>query len=391
METVATQGAVDSRETEVLHMAFELGKKKWKLGFTTGLGQKPRQRTVAAADMAAVMMEIERARQRFGMSKAARVVSCYEAGPDGFWLHRCLLTHGVENVVVDSASIEVNRRKRRAKSDGLDLQALLTLLIRHTLGERRVWSVVRIPEPEIEDARQLHRELAALTEERTRIRNRVRGLLSVQGVSVRWWRKLREELKTMRLWNGATIGPHLRTRLERDLDRLELLEKQIRAIHETMKAELEQTAQLQSPTAMMQRLVELRSIGMQGARVMVMEMFGWRQFRNRREVGGVMGLTPTPYQSGDSCHEQGISKAGNVWVRRVAIQIAWGWVRYQPTSELSKWFMMRFAGGGRRQRRVGIVALARKLMITLWRYAQGGEPPTGAIFGTVGAYVLKAA
>jgi transposase len=391
METAATQAVVDSRQAEVLYMAFELGRKKWKLGFTTGLGQKARQRNIAGGNIEAVLAEIEGARRRFGLSQEARVVSCYEAGPEGFWLHRWLVAQGVENVVVDSASIEVNRRKRRAKSDGLDVQALLTLLIRHTLGERRVWSAVRIPAPEIEDARQLHRELATLTEERTRIRNRMRGLLAVQGVALQRWAKLRAQFATMRLWDGSALGTHLRQRLERDVERLEVLDKQIRAIRQSMEADLQEAAAAGSPTAMMQRLVELRGIGTQGARVLVMELFGWRNFQNRREVGGAMGLTPTPYQSGDSCHEQGISKAGNVWVRRVAIQIAWGWVHWQPNSELTKWFNARFATGGRRQRRVGIVALARKLMIALWRYARGGELPAAAIVGKVDTYVLKAA
>jgi transposase len=391
METATTQAVVDSKQAEVLYMAFELGRKKWKLGFSTGFGQKARQRSIAGGDVPAVLAEIAAARRRFGLSQEARVVSCYEAGPDGFWLHRWLLAQGVENAVVDSASIEVNRRQRRAKSDGLDVQALLTLLIRHTLGERRVWSVVRIPAPEIEDARQLHRELATLTEERTRIRNRVRGLLAVQGVAVQRWAKLRAQLETMRLWDGAALGPHLRQRLEREVDRLEVLDRQLRTIRQRLAADLEEAAAAGSPAAMMQRLVELRGIGTQGARVLVMELFGWRKFQNRREVGGSMGLTPTPYQSGDSCHEQGISKAGNVWVRRVAIQIAWGWVHWQPNSELSQWFTRRFATGGRRQRRVGIVALARKLMIALWRYAHGAPAPTGAILGKVGTYVLKAA
>jgi transposase len=391
MKTAATQARVDSKEAEVLYMALELGRKKWKLGFTTGLGQKARRRTVTGGDMPAVLAEIERARQRFGVSAAGRVVSCYEAGPDGFWLHRYLLAHGIQNVVVDSASIEVSRRKRRAKSDGLDVQALLTLLIRHTMGERRVWSVVRIPTAAIEDARQLHRELATLIEERTRIRNRVRGLLAVHGLSVQRWSKLREDLAAMQLWDGTAVGTHLRQRLEREGERLAVVGRQIRTIEQAMQADLSAAAAAGSPAAMMQRLVELRSIGTQGARVMVLELFGWREFRNRREVGGAMGLTPTPYQSGDSCHEQGISKAGNKWLRRVAIQIAWSWVRWQPGSELTQWFIRRFAGGGRRQRRVGIVALARKLMIALWRYVHSGALPAGAILGKVDTYVLNAA
>lgn len=249
MKTAVTQGQLDSKPAEVLYMAFELGRKKWKLGFTTGLGQKARQRNVRGGDMAAVLAEIERARQRFGVSVAGRVVSCYEAGPDGFWLHRYLLAHGIENVVVDSASIEVSRRKRRAKSDGLDVQALLTLLIRHTMGQKRVWSVVRIPSPEIEDARQVHREI----------------------------------------------------------ERLEVVGRQIRTLGQTLRAELRSAATAGTPAAMMQRLVELRSISPQGARVLALELFGWRQ-----------------------------------------------------------------------QRRIGIVALARKLMIALWRYAESGVVPARA-------------
>ncbi len=391
MKTTATQVAVDSRPAEVLYMAFELGRKKWKLGFSTGLGQKARQRTVSGGDVTAVLAEIERARQRFGLSQKARVVSCYEAGPDGFWLHRYLRAHGVENVVVDSASIEVNRRQRRAKSDGLDVQALLTLLMRHTLGEKRVWSVVRIPSPAIEDARQLHRELATLIEERTRLRNRVRGLLAVHGRAVTRWSQVRAELETMRLWDGAPLGVQLRQRLAREIERLAVVGEQIRSIEKSVTAELRVPTAAGTPVAMMQRLVGLRSIGPQGARVLVLELFGWRDFRNGREVGGATGLTPTPYQSGDSCHEQGISKAGNRWVRRLAIQMAWSWVRWQPHSELTQWFNARFAAGGRRQRRVGIVALARKLLIALWRYAHGGAPPAGAIRGPVETYVLKAA
>lgn len=391
MTTAATQGSSTSSNGEVLHLAFELGSKTWKLGFTTGLGQKARQRNVRAGAVEVVRAEIARAKRRFGLSDEARVVSCYEAGPQGFWLHRFLLAHGVENVVVDSASIEVNRRKRRAKSDGLDVQALLTLLVRHHLGERRVWSVVRVPPVAIEDARQLHRELATLTEERTRIRNRVRALLAVQGLKARSWTKLRAELTDMRRWDGSELGSTLRQRLERELDRLNVVGTQMAEIERQMKRELKEQAAAGSPGAMIERLTALRGIGPQGARVLVLELFAWRGFRNRREVGAVLGMTPTPYQSGESCHEQGISKAGNVWTRRVAIQIAWGWVHWQPESALSRWFATRFASGGRRQRRVGIVALARKLMIALWRYAHGGALPAGAIFGPLDTYVLRAA
>jgi transposase len=390
MRTAATEETASSMKSGTLHVAFELGRKKWKLGFTIGLGQKARKKTVAGGDREAVLHEMAAAKRRFGLPAEARVVSCYEAGPEGFWLHRWLVSVGVENVVVDSASIQVDRRKRRAKSDGLDVVDLLKLLCRHTMGEPKVWSVVRVPPPQIEDARQLHRDLATLTEERTRSRNRIRGLLAVHGAAVRHWNKVRQELTTLRLWDGSALGEGLRRRLEREVERLEVVQRQIRGIEREMEAELKVAAESGSPLAMMQRLANVRGIGAQGARVAVVELFAWRGFRNRREVGGCTGLTPTPYQSSETMHEQGIDKAGNVWLRRVATQLAWSWVRWQPHSELTVWFNRRFASGGRRQRRVGIVGVARKLMIALWRYAQGAELP-GVRTGQVDQYVLKAA
>jgi transposase len=389
MTTTATERKTIT-EGGVLHLALELGRKKWTLGFTIGLGQKPRKKNVGGGDTAAVVREIAAAKRRFHLAENARVVSCYEAGPDGFWIHRWLVSIGVENAVVDSASIEVNRRKRRAKSDGLEVEGLLKLLCRHTMGEPKVWSVVRVPPPQIEDLRQLHRDLATLTEERTRIRNRMRSLLAVQGASIQSWSQVREEVATLRLWDGAALGEGLRRRLEREIERLDLVQRQIRDIERAMQAELEMEAVPGSALAMMQRLVGLRAIGPQGARIMALELFSWREFRNRRQVGGVVGLTPTPYQSGNTAHEQGIDKAGNVWLRRVATQLAWGWVRWQPHSELTVWFNRRFAQAGRRQRRVGIVALARRLLIALWRYVFG-SPLQGTVTGAVEVYVLKAA
>jgi transposase len=207
---------------------------------------------------------------------------------------------------------------------------------------------------------------------------------------VRRWSKVREEVASLRLWDGSALGEGLRRRLEREIERMEIVQRQIRGIKQEMEAELQEAAEPESAIAMMQRLVSLRGIGPQGARLLVVELFAWRGFRNRREVGGCTGLPPTPYQSGESSHEQGIDKAGNVWLRRVATQLAWSWVRWQPHSELTRWFTRRFANAGRRQRRVGIVGVARKLVIALWRYALGAELP-GAITGQMGQYVLKAA
>jgi transposase len=371
-------------------MAFELGRKTWKLGFTIGLGQKPRKKNVSGGNTDLVLHEIVLAKRRFGLPEDCRVVSCYEAGPDGFWLHRWLLSIGVENLVIDSSSIEVNRRKRRAKSDGLDVEGLLKLLCRHTMGEKKVWSVVRVPPPQIEDIRQLHRDLATLIEDRTRIRNRIQGLLHVHGAAVQRWSKVREELGTMRLWDGSALGEGLHKRLEREVERMELVQQQIRGIEQEMEAELKETAEPGSIIAMMQRLANVRGIGPQGARILVVELFAWRGFQNRRQVGACTGLKPTPYQSGETNHEQGIDKAGNVWLRRVATQLAWSWLRWQPDSKEAVWFNGRFAHAGRRQRLVGIVGVARKLVIALWRYTTGNELP-GVVVGPEETYVLKAA
>lgn len=263
MTTAATKKA-GSMASEILHVAFELGRKKWLLGFTTGLGQKPRKKSINGGDLPAVQREIAAAKRRFGLAEDARVVSCYEAGPEGFWLHRWLVSIGVQNVVVDSASIEVDRRKRRAKSDGLDVEGLLKLLCRHTMGEARVWSVVRVPPPQIEDIRQLHRDLTTLTEERTRIRNRIRGLLAAQGVAIGGgWSKLSEKFERIRLWDGSMLGEGLRRRLEREVERMQVVQRQITEITAMMNTELKEQAQPGSALWKMQRLANLRGIGVQ--------------------------------------------------------------------------------------------------------------------------------
>ena len=240
----------DIRNAAELYLAFELGNKTWKLGFTVGFAQRPRQRTIAAGDLAAIEVEIALAKKRFGLSEESRVVSCYEAGRDGFWLHRYLMPLGVRNLVVDSSSIEVNCRARRAKTDKMDVGKLLAMLIRYDQGEKKLWSVVRVPTLEQED---------------------------------------------------------------------------------------------------------------------------------RRQLGALAGLTPTPYQRGDGAWERGISKCGNRYIRSIAIEIAWDWLRYQPHSKLTRWYQERFAHGSPRLRRIGIVALARKLLIELWRYVETGVIPEGAV------------
>jgi transposase len=359
-----------------LYLAFELGNGTWRLGFTTGPGQKPRQRTVTARDGAAVLREIEGARSRFGLGAEARVVSCYEAGRDGFWLHRFLLAHGITNRIVDSSSIEVNRRQRRAKTDRMDTDRLLGLLVRYEAGERTAWSVVRAPSDAEEDARQLHRELLTAKRDRTRVTNRMRGLLANQGLEIDLAKAVPAQLAGLRRWDGSLLPDGLRHRLDREWEKVKFLTQQIAALTRERRRRIREAAD----PAMVQvgRLLQLRGIGTNGAWLHTMEFFAWRQFRNGRQIGSLAGLTPTPHQSGDLRRELGIDKAGNRRVRWMAIELAWTWLRFQPHSALAKWYEARFARGGPRLRKIGIVALARKLLIALWRYLETGVVPEGA-------------
>jgi transposase len=369
-------GNAESPPAPTLYLAFELGKADWKLGFTTGLGQKPRLRTVKARELGTLQDEIRLAKKRFGLPETTTVKSCYEAGRDGFWLHRYLVSQGIENLVVDSASIEVNRRARRAKTDRLDAGKLGTMLIRFHNGEKKVWSVVHVPSVEAEDQRHLHRQLLAFKTDRTRHINRIKGLLAIQGVVLPVARDFLERVEGVRLWDRSPLPPGLRARLEREYASYQAIERQIGEL-ETERRELIRHSDHPSDV-MVRNLMKLRGIGENSAWLLVKEFFAWREFRNRREVGSLAGLTPTPYQSGGESREQGISKAGNRPVRAMMIEIAWGWLRYQPESELTLWYQERFAHGSKRMRKVGIVALARKLLIALWRYLETGEIPAGA-------------
>jgi transposase len=337
-------------------------------------------RTIAARDTVALLAEIARAKERFRLPADAPVASCYEAGRDGFWLHRFLLAQGIHNRLVDSASIEVNRRARRAKSDGLDVGKLLTMLIRSEQGEPDVWHVVRVPTPEEEDQRQLHREALALNVESTRHVNRVKGLLASCGLALEVDETLPERLAAARLWDGTPLPPDLHQRLVREHARWELVRQHLRDLDglRTRRIRRDETPQVE----LVRRLMELRGIGAKSAWLFVREFFGWRKIRNRRELAALAGLTPTPYQSGDLEHEQGISKAGNRRIRTMLVEIAWGWLRFQPDSELSQWYEKRFGKGNARQRKIGIVALARKLLVALWKYLETGEIPAGAVLAT---------
>lgn len=360
---------------KVLYVALELAEREWKLAF--GDGTSRRVVVIAGRDCGRLLEEVEKAKERFRMVPDARVLSCYEAGREGFWLHRWLRSVGIENEVVDSASIERSARSRVEKTDRLDALKLLGQLIRyHVLGEREGLSVVRVPSAEAEDGRRLHRCEERLKRERQGHRARLEGLLAAQGLRVKVDRRFWERLEQARLWDGGELGGDVRWELELEWERLEVVERQLQAL------EAEQRSRLLDPRTEAQsqvlRLMHLYGIGRRSAWLFVMEFFGWRGFRNAREVGSLAGLVGTAHQSGDMAREQGISKAGNRRVRRMAVEIAWCWLRYQPQSALSQWYQRRWGRGGKRQRRVGVVALARRLLVALWRYLAHGELPEGA-------------
>ncbi len=363
-----------------LFVAFELGWTRWRLAFGSGMGQKVWQITIAARGGVALSRVIEKARERFGLPCDCPVFSCYEAGREGFWLDRLLSQMGIENLVVDSSSIEVNRRARRAKTDRLDAEKLLSMLLRYWAGEKKLWSVVHVPTSEQEDGRHLQREIRTLKKERTRLINRVKGLLASQGVAIKSSRGgVLTSLDDIRIWDGSSLPAGLRRRVEVEVARHGFVHRQLLDLECERDARIRQSQDRGAEIA--RRLMTLRGIAEVGAETYARE-FSWRGFRNRRQVGSLIGLTPTPHQSGDSSRERGISRAGNRHMRGIAIDLAWLWLRQQPDSELTLWYKRRFASGSPRLSKIGIVALARKLAIALWRYADFGEIPKGALLKT---------
>jgi transposase len=275
-------------KADVLYLAFELGDTDWKLAVTIGLGQPPRLRSMPARDLARLQAEIAKAKQRFQLPADAPVRSCYEAGRDGFWLHRYLSAGGIDNSIVDSSSIEVNRRQRRAKTDRLDAGKLLNLLLRYHGGETKVWSVTRVPSAAAEDARQLHRELQALKDERTEHVNRIKGLLTSQGLTPSGVNKdFAQWLGAARLWDGSAVPAELAQRLLRELERWQLLGEQIRTLEDERRQRIRRDDT--PPVDKVRLLLDLWGMGLNGAWLLVHELFAWRQFDNRKQLGAVSG------------------------------------------------------------------------------------------------------
>jgi transposase len=369
----------DTTPEAILYMAMELSQNKWSLAFGTGV--KARHVVIEANDRLRLLEEIQKAKVKFGLPESSEVMSCYEAGRDGFWLHRFLEKEGVINIVLDSSSIKVDRKARRAKTDRLDAGKLLRQLIHHLRGEEKL-QVARVPSEADEDRRRMHRERERLKKERTGHTNRTKSLLALFGIKCKskGRKTWKEYLETVTDWKGSLLPQYQKEELLREAQRLEVVEQQLKELESSMLEQLKT-----SDTVVYSQIKQLKSvkgIGDVSSWVLIMEWFGWRKFKNRREVGAAAGLVGTPYDSGESQREQGITKAGNCRIRALMIELSWSWLRYQPDSDLSKWFDERF-NHGKRSRKVGIVALARKLLIAIWRYIETGELPKGAQLKTV--------
>lgn len=356
-------------------VAIEISSAKWVVASFAGCG-KPRRKPLWAEGpgerLEALVAEIGAARQKLGVAAKARVMVGYEAGQEGFWLLRALLERGVEAVVIDPVSLQVDRRSKRAKTDRLDAEALAVALWRYARSEPGALRVVRVPSVEAEDSREWQRERDRLCKERRGCADRIGKKLRTQGV---WrlpegWRcALRED--RLQGFSGQPLGPQLRAALVIELDRLELVEGKLKA----MRAQAEQLDV--ATRARIEQLMRLRGIGPTGARALAMLLF-WRVFKNRREVGACIGAVGTPYESGTMHRDQGISKMGDGRLRALFVELSWLWLRLQPDSAITRWFHQRTQGAGARGRRIMIVAVARRLAIALWRYLTHGEVPAGA-------------
>jgi transposase len=376
MDMEPSTSLLTNTASATLYVALELSRSTWLVAVHSPIADKVSQQRLEGGDTEGLLALITRKRIQAEekLSRPVRVACCFEAGYDGFWLHRWLCARAIENRVLDAASILVNRRARRAKTDRLDVAGLLRTLMALERGETQVCRVVHVPSPEQEDARRRSRERARLVVERGQHTNRIKGLLMTQGIrdfepTRRDWEA---RLDALRMPDGQPIGPCLRAELSRECRRL----RQVMEMLAEVEAEQKIVAAPEDGVAA--RLARLRGIGVTFAAVLGNEVY-FRDFRNRREVGAYLGLAPSPWQSGQVERDQGIAKSGNPRARRTAIELAWLWLRHQPGSALAQWFRERVAGAKGRMRRIMLVAMARKLIIALWRYATTGAVPEGAV------------
>ena len=370
-----------SGDISTIFVAIELSQRSWLVTVHSPDRERMSRHKLAVGDCAGLLGLLAgvRTRAERALGSAASVVSCYEAGYDGFWLDRALTAAGIANHVFDPASIPVEQRGRRAKTDRLDGELLLRTLMAHCRGEPRVVRIVRVPSVEQEDARRASRERGRLITEQTAHGNRIKALLRLHGMAVghprrRDWLGF---LDRQRDWRGDPVPPQLAAELKREHARLMLVRDQLEALAETSLSAPASVAAAQ----MAERrdlLRRIKGVGPVFAATLTSEVF-YKDFRNRREVAGYFGLAPSPWRSGGIEREQGISKSGNPRARHKAIELAWLWLRHQPGSALSQWFRARLLNASKRIKRVAIVALARKLMVALWRYLSTGLVPDQAV------------
>lgn len=369
-------------QRSTLFISLELSRSKWLVTASAPGSGKVSKHVVAGGDSAALLELLRRlqtgAAKQTGTAVSITVVQ--EAGLDGFWIHRLLVQNGIESHVVDPASIAVNRRHRRAKTDSIDGEALLRTLMAWARGERQVCTMVQPPSPDAEDRRRLTRERSTLLKERIQHTNRIKGLLFGQGITdydpLR--RDRRSRLKQLTTGDGRPVPDHLKAQIGREIDRLELIVSQLNTVErerDALIAEVTEADCRAAPSA----LLQLRGIGPELASLLWLEGL-FRRFDNRRQIAAYAGLAPSPWQSGGTAREQGITKAGNPRLRRAMVELAWFWLRHQPGSDLARWFVARVGQGRGRIRRIAIVALARKLLVALWRFVAQGVVPQGAVF-----------
>lgn len=376
-------GDANKTTNKVLNAIFvsvELSRKTWLVtSLVPGMGEKLSRHTVMGGDIAGLLERLARLKQkaldRTGQSHPIIVIQ--EAGLDGFWVHRVLQAQGHESHVVDAASIAVSRRRRRIKTDRLDGETLIRALLAFERGEPRVCSMLRVPSPDEEDRRRITRERKVLLQERIQHSNRIKGLLFSQGVTgydpLR--RGRRERLEAVRTGDGRDLPRHMKRQVERELGRLEMLLEQIKAVEAERESMLAEDRQSSHGVAMLSKIV---GVGSEFAAVLWSEGL-FRHFDNRRQVASFAGLAPTPWQSGSIDRDQGIGKSGNARLRSTLLEMSWLWLRHQPGSALSRWFNERVAQNGGRFKKVMITALARKLIVALWKYVSAGVVIEGAV------------
>jgi transposase len=369
-------------EPALIYVSLELSKRSWLVASLVPGSAKPSLCTIPAGDSAALLGHLQKLKERAArkVERPLAIRLCFEIGYDGFWIARMLLANGIDTYVLDPASFLVSRRGKRVKTDRIDAEAMIGILKAYLAGDTSVCRTVAVPTPEEEDARRLMRERSDLVRERTRIISRIRGLLALHGIrEVRaiWGGKWADQLDDMRTGDGRPLAQNQRRQIERCFGRLALLNDQIKLVEaDREQAITSETTSFPCPEKAV-RLEQLKGIGSNSATMLVAEVF-CRQFGNRRQLASFLGLAPSPYNSGSVERDQGISKAGNHGTRVLLVELAWCWLRYQPASELSQWYRDRYKGRGKRSAKIGIIALARKLLIALWRFVETGLVPQGA-------------